>query len=210
MLSRTKSGKRDLSPLSLPVWLTSPAPPESRPPRPLAPSQIVEDADTAPPPTVEMREAARRGTLLHSLFERLPGVPESDRLRLALKWLSGQGITQEAREEIAAAACSVIGNPDYADLFGENSLAEAPIAATLPDGRVIAGAVDRLCIGLDIVRVVDFKTGRLVPADLDGVPLPHRSQMHAYVQALRVIFPARRIEASLLYTSGPKLITLPG
>ena len=210
VLPRTKSGKRDLTPLSLPVWLTSPAPPESRPPRPLAPSQIVEDADTAPPPTVEMREAARRGTLLHSLFERLPGVPESDRLRLALKWLSGQGITQEAREEIAAAACSVIGNPDYADLFGENSLAEAPIAATLPDGRVIAGAVDRLCIGLDIVRVVDFKTGRLVPADLDGVPLPHRSQMHAYVQALRVIFPARRIEASLLYTSGPKLITLPG
>jgi ATP-dependent helicase/nuclease subunit A len=33
--------------------------------------------------------------------------------------------------------------------------------------------------------------------------------MEAYAEALRVIFPGRRIEASLLYTAGPRLITLP-
>ena len=39
-------------------------------------------------------------------------------------------------------------------------------------------------------------------------PPAHRAQMEAYAEALRVIFPGRRIEASLLYTSGPRLITL--
>jgi len=208
--SRSKGGKRELMPLSMPAWLKAPAPPESRPPRPLAPSQIVEDAEAAPPPNAEMREAARRGTLLHALFERLPGVPVTERLELAQKWLSGQGITEAARQEIAGAACSVIGNPDYADLFGEASLAEAPITAILPDGRVIAGAVDRLCFGPEVVKVIDFKTGRHVPTDIENVPRSHRSQMEAYVQALQVIFPGRRVEASLLYTSGPQLIVLPG
>ena len=76
---------------------------------------------------------------------------------------------ESARQEIADSACSLIGDPAFADLFGEDSLAEAPIAATLPDGRVVAGTVDRLCVGPDLVRVIDFKTGRTVPADVAGV-----------------------------------------
>jgi len=58
--------------------------------------------------------------------------------------------------------------------------------------------------------VIDFKTGRSVPADADALPPGHRAQMQAYADALRVIFPGRRVEASLLYTAGPKLIALAG
>ena len=208
--ARAKAGKLDLEPIAVPDWLRRPAPVESRPPRPLAPSQIVEDRDASPPPTPELREAARRGTLLHALFERLPGVAATDRQALALKWLERAGAGKEASQEIASAACSVIAEPDFADLFGAEALAEAPIAATLEDGRVIAGTVDRLCIGTDRVRVIDFKTGRTVPTDLASVPPAHRAQMEAYAEALRVIFPGRKVEASLLYTSGPRLITLAG
>ena len=207
---RAKSGNSALTPVAIPDCLRQQAPIEARPPRPLAPSQIVEDRDASPPPTPELREAARRGTLLHSLFERLPGVEEADRRLLALTWLERMGIAEEGRQEIADAACSLIADPAFADLFGRDALAEAPIAATLPDGRVISGTVDRLCISADLVRVIDFKTGRAVPADLASVPPAHVRQMEAYAEALRVIFPGRRIDASLLYTAGPSLITLPG
>ena len=57
-----------------------------------------------------------------------------------------------------------------------------------------------------MIRVIDFKTGRSVPADAAQVPDAHRRQMEAYVEALRVIFPGRTVEAALLYTSGPSLI----
>jgi ATP-dependent helicase/nuclease subunit A len=170
---------------------------------------MVEDRDTAPPPTPQLREAARRGTLLHSLFERLPGVGATERLPLALKWLERMGVEEGSRLEIAEAACSLIADSAFADLFGPGALAEAPIAAALADGRVIAGTVDRLCIGDELIRIVDFKTGRSVPPDLAAVPSAHRKQMDAYAEALAVIFPGRPIEASLLYTAGPKLIRLP-
>ncbi|HEU0310049.1 MAG TPA: double-strand break repair helicase AddA, partial [Sphingomicrobium sp.] len=210
VLPHPRARKTGLPPISLPGWLRQQAPPESRPPRPLAPSQIVEDQELAPPPTPEMRAAARRGTLLHALFERLPGVLPTDRMDLASKWLEREGVEAGSRREIVEAACSVIADPAFEELFSPESLAEAPIAATLPDGRVIAGTVDRLCIAADRVRVVDFKTGRNVPFDLDAIPPAHRAQMEAYVDALKVIFPGRSVEASLLYTSGPRLITLPG
>ena len=206
-----RTAKPALEPIPIPEWLRRPAPEEERPPRPLAPSQIAEDRDSMPPPGPEMREAARRGTLLHALFERLPGAAPADRHSLALRWLERQGVAEEAkRVEIAGAACSLIGDPAFSGLFGPDSLAEAPIAATLPDGRVVAGTVDRLCVGEKLIRVIDFKTGRAVPANADAVPPGHRAQMQAYAEALRVIFPGRTIEASLLYTAGPKLIALPG
>jgi ATP-dependent helicase/nuclease subunit A len=90
-------------------------------------------------------------------------------------------------------------------LFGPSSLAEAPLAATLPDGRVIAGTADRLVIGETDVSVLDFKTGRVPATDAD-IPAAHRAQMRAYADALGVIFPNRKIRSALLYTSGPKLI----
>jgi ATP-dependent helicase/nuclease subunit A len=198
-----------IGPIAIPEALRQLAPIEARPPRPLAPSQIAEDRDAAPPPSPELRAAARRGTLLHSLFERLPGVDPADRHSLALRWLERAEVDEAARAEIASAACGLIGNSDFADLFGPDSLAEAPIAATLADGRVVAGTVDRLCVGEALVRVIDFKTGQKVPADLASVPSSHFAQIKAYAEALEVIFPDRRIEASLLYTAGPKLIRLP-
>jgi ATP-dependent helicase/nuclease subunit A len=205
-----RAAKASLGPITLPQWIRDPAPVEARPPRPLAPSQIAEDKDAALPPTPEMRAAARRGTLLHSLFERLPTVEQQTRKSLALAWLEASGVPEGDREEIAEAACSVIGDPQFADVFSSQSLAEAPIAATLSDGRVVAGTVDRICIGEDLVKVVDFKTGSRVPADAASLPAGHRAQMEAYAEALSVIFPGRRVEAALLYTSGPKLIVLGG
>jgi len=194
----------------VPDWLHSPAPPEARPPRPLAPSAISADTLAAPPPSAALADAARRGILLHQLFERLPGVPPGQRLEAALRWLERSAglLDPAAREAIAYGACNVLANPDYADLFGPGSLAEAPIAATLPDGRVIAGTVDRLLVDPAQVRVIDFKTGSHVPAGAADVPRPHLAQMAAYAEVLRVIFPGRTVEAALLYTAGPKLLRL--
>ena len=196
----------------LPDWLRRPAPIESRPPRPLAPSQIAEDRDSAPPPGPDLRAAARRGTLLHALFERLPPVAPALRRDAALAWLDrSAGLADPvARAAIADAALALIDHPDFADLWAPDALAEAPIAATLPDGRVVAGTVDRLIATPDRVRVIDFKTGRGVPATWAEVPRPHQAQLEAYRDALAVIFPGRTIELALLYSAGPTLIAMPG
>ncbi len=209
---RPKKGGEEPVSLAVPDWLLRPAPAESIPPRPLAPSQVEADRDVLPPPSPELRAAARRGTLLHALFERLPGVAPDQRRNAALLWLEHSAALSDphVREEIADAACSLISEEAYAPLFAESALAEAPIAATLPDGRVVAGTVDRLLVEETIVRVVDFKTGRDVPSTPEQVPPQHRRQMEAYAKALTVIFPGRRIETALLYTSGPRLIELAG
>jgi len=60
-----------------------------------------------------------------------------------------------------------------------------------------------------MVSVIDFKTGR-VPTGADEIPAPHRAQILAYAEGLRVIFPGRRVRAALLYTGGPSMFEIDG
>ena len=57
--------------------------------------------------------------------------------------------------------------------------------------------------------VVDFKTGRRVPADADAIDPYYLRQMGAYVAALQRVFPGRPVRAALLYTEGPRLLPIP-
>jgi ATP-dependent helicase/nuclease subunit A len=201
--------KPELAAMVVPQWAKQPAPPESRPPRPLAPSALGVDDETAPPPSEAMRAAALRGTWIHQLLERLPAVEADARPAVAKRWLErSAGLADRAViDEIVAQVCGILSDPQFAGLFGPGSLAEAPLAATLDDGRVIAGTVDRILVEDTRVSVIDFKTGRVPPSDAD-IPNSHRRQMAAYAEALRVILPGRHVGAFLLYTAGPKLIQL--
>ena len=205
--TRRLKDKMQLPAVAVPDWASRAAPVEARPPQPLAPSAIAADDETAPPPSEAMRAAAIRGTWIHQLLERLPAVEEGARVSAAERWLERSAGVEDpsVRDEIVNQVCGLLADPRFSTLFGPESLGEAPLAATLPDGRVIAGTVDRLRIEEGLISLIDFKTGK-VPASEADIPNSHRAQMGAYAEALQVIFPGRRITASLLYTAGPKLI----
>ena len=203
--------------VALADWLLQPVGPEPRPPRPLAPSSLGEEQAPDPPPRPGpgMLAAARRGTLLHKLIERLPERAPAERLDAALAWLARNAaeIDAEARQRLAESAVRVLAQPGWEDVFGPDSLAEVPIAA-LVGGRMVTGAIDRLVFGTDAIRpgsirIVDFKTARRPPERVEDIPAAYLRQMAAYAQALAVIHPGVRIEAALLYTETPALFALP-
>ena len=197
-------------PQNAPEWLHRPAPAEQRPPRPLAPSSLGEEDYADPPPSAALRAAAERGKLLHALFERLPGGVPEQRKTMADHWLEhSAGVTDPAyRSELIDAACRIVDDPEFAELFGPDALAEAPVAAVVEGGIVVAGTVDRLLVSDDRILIADFKTGRKAPETEAQIPAAHLRQMAAYRAALRIIFPDRPVEAALLYTAAPVLHAL--
>jgi ATP-dependent helicase/nuclease subunit A len=189
---------------ALPIWLDQPAPQEARPPRPLAPSSMGEDDTANPPPSAAMAAAAERGRLLHALFERLPSLTPASRRAAGEEWLKSEG----ADPALVDIAMGVIEDPAFADIFAPDALAEAPVAGVV-DGMVIAGTVDRLSVGETTVDIIDFKTGRSVPATPADSPPQHLRQMAAYAAVLQGIFPDHEIRAALLYSEAPILHRLP-
>ncbi|SIN99898.1 DNA helicase/exodeoxyribonuclease V, subunit A [Parasphingorhabdus marina DSM 22363] len=194
----------------LPGWLYQPAPQESRPPRPLTPSDPGIDDAINPPAGIAGRKAMERGKLLHSLFQRLPDIAPERRADVADRWLENQkGIADPAeRQELAEEVLQVLGHPQWAGFFNVDALAEAPVAAVVDD-YVISGTVDRLVIEDNRILVIDFKTGRKLPRDAGDVPSSYLRQMAAYRAALQKIFPDRQVQAALLFSEGPLLLELP-
>ncbi len=196
---------------ALPGWLTRAPGDEPVPARPLVPSALGEDLSADPPLAgAAPKETARRGTLIHRLLERLPDTAPDVREAAAQGWLARMApdLDAAAHAEMAGAALRVIGDPRWTDLFGPDALAEVPIAA-LVGGQVITGTIDRLLIGAERIRLVDFKTARRPPTDLAGVPLAALRQMAAYAAALSAAYPGRSVDAALLYTQEPLLIEIP-
>lgn len=195
----------------IPRWMTTPIGPEPRPPRPLAPSAAGEESGAEPPlPPDAMRHAARRGSLIHRLLERLPDVPLADRAAAAARWLARQAsdLDDDVRAEMLSSAMAVLDHPDFAPIFSPEALAEVPLAATV-DGVVVAGTADRLLIEATRITVVDFKTTRRPPASAAAIPRATLRQMAAYVAALEAIYPGRDVRAGVLYTHAPALFDLP-
>ena len=194
----------------LPPWVTTPIGPEPRPPRPLAPSAAGEDMAADPPlPPEAARSAARRGSLIHKLLERLPELPEAARADAAHAWLERQAgdLPADLRAEMLASALAVLDHPEFAPIFASDALAEVPLAATV-GGIVVAGTADRLLVTEQAVLVVDFKTTRRPPASARDIPLATQRQMAAYVAALEAIYPGRAVQAGVLYTHAPALFVL--
>ena len=202
---------RELVGIELPRWATEPVGPEPRPPRPLAPSGLGGEEGSDPPlPPEQTASAARRGVLIHALLERLPDVAPAEREEKARAWLARQAadVAEGERDELLDRALGVLDHPDFAAVFGPDALAEVPLAAVV-DGAVVSGIADRLLVTPEAVTVVDFKTARRPPGDLDGMPEATRRQLAAYVAALAAIYPPRKIRAAVLYTQTPQLIELP-
>ena len=188
-----------------PHWLFAPAPAEQRPPRPLVPSRLDDDDFGDAPASSAMRKAAARGKLIHALLER---ITDDASLQKAAQWLAAQTPDHDIDPaQLIAEVCGIVNDTQWAPFFGPSARAEVPLVAVVGE-TVINGRIDRLLVEPGLVRAIDFKTGRQVPHDESGVPVPHLRQMAHYRVALQTIFPASRIEVSLLFTYAPRFITL--
>ena len=74
--------------------------------------------------------------------------------------------------------------------------------------RTLSGQVDRLLVTEDAVTVIDFKTNRPPPETEDQVAPVYLRQMASYREVLRRVYPDRPVHAVLLWTAGPKLMSL--
>lgn len=194
---------------NLPSWLKSNPAEEVLPPRPLSPTRVDDDQYGEAPATASLRLAGMRGKLMHSLLERMFGAEREILLSNAKRWLERNNTEPKIdNQAILNDVSKMLQSPQYADLFGPNAKSEVPIAAVVGP-HVISGRIDRLIVEKDCVRVIDFKTGYKIPQSISDIPVSHIRQMAYYVAALQTIFGSKRVEASLLFTSGPILIELP-
>jgi len=198
----------------LPEWAQVPPRDEPAPPDPLSPSH----EDSAEPPVLSPLQGAstrrfQRGLLIHKLLESLPGLPPSKRRDAARRYLAlpTHALERPVQQDIADETMAMLEDPALAPIFGPDSQPEVPLVGsvvTKTGVRVISAQLDRLLVSGDQVIVIDYKTNRPPPRIAADVPVAYLRQMAAYRVALRQIYPAKTVQAVLLWTDGPTVMRL--
>ncbi|NHB76623.1 double-strand break repair helicase AddA [Rhodobacter calidifons] len=186
---------------ALPDWTTRPAA------EPLRPAPVLSPSDLGGPkalPAESARDAEgakRRGTALHLLLERLPGLDPATWPAHAEALIAEPAQCQAVLDEARA----VLTHPDLVALFGPDSLAEVAVAAPWR-GRILAGSVDRLILSADRALIVDYKSNAVIPDRAEAVPEGILRQLGAYAHMVGQIYSDRRIETAILWTRAPSLM----
>lgn len=153
------------------------------------------------------------GTVIHSLFEFLPALPEEARRDAAEKYLAkpGWNLSDKDQKMAAEQVMSILNDPEFGAIFGPNSRPEISITGIFEkDGKkqMMSGQIDRLVVDGDNVLIVDYKNSRKVPKDENGVQYKYVVQMASYRLALQQIYPDKKVKCALLYTRESKLVPL--
>ncbi len=184
----------------------------------LQPSRLLPDEDHLPviPPAMPGgRDRFKRGRLIHRLLELLPELRSQDHRDAALRYLAqpALGVAENERDGIAAEVIRILQDESFSAVFGPGSKAEVPLVGTITVGdRAVAvnGQVDRLLVKDDRVLVIDYKTNRPPPTEVGEVSVAYLRQMAVYRALLSGLFPDRTVSCALLWTDGPRLMSLPG
>ncbi|KQY25821.1 double-strand break repair helicase AddA [Rhizobium sp. Root482] len=217
----TDAGAR---PQGLPPALSQPLPPQRHLPRPLSPSGagiMIEDEDAGgivgsalftqkPAGNVSLL----RGAILHRFLQVLPAIPPAEREAAAERYLARSVPRWSAteRQALIRSVLRVIDHEELAPLFSETSRAEVSVMGTLKLGRrefAVSGRIDRLAVAGNRVIIADFKTNRDMPEGSDGVPFVYRAQLAIYRALLQPLYPDHLFSCVLIYTEGPRVVTLP-
>ena len=208
--------------------LRAPAPEEPSPPRPFAPSQMLEDP-AAPSPLASLRalggqagEAPAagtpvrghksaspffRGNVLHALLQRLPALPPAEREAAARRYLArpARGLAGTQIDAWSEEVLAITDGEAFADLFAPESRAEVAVTGLIGH-LVVSGQIDRLVEREHDVWIVDYKTNRPPPVDPDHVAASYRAQLAAYKAVLEGLYPGKPIRTFLLWTETPRLM----
>ena len=186
-------------PPALPAALRQPLPTPERVPQRLSPSDLggAHTLAGGPPDAAAMA----RGSLIHTLLETLPALPESDWPAKAAQ-LDAEDLLPEARAVLTA--------PELRRFFAPDALVEVPVTAPLDalNGQRILGRIDRLLVGEEILAI-DFKSNREVPDSPDRIPEGILRQMGAYADALTQIYPDRPVRTAIIWTFNAKFMEIP-
>ena len=103
---------------------------------------------------------------------------------------------------------TLLTQPEFKILFGENTLSEVPVVGVW-NNITVSGQIDKLVVLDKEVWIIDYKTNRFVPKTLLEVPTLYKNQLNAYRGLIKSIFSDKIIRTFLLWTENLNLMEIP-
>ena len=187
--------------------------PEPSPVQPLSPSSLLEEAASNAPvlPPSTRNLALRRGTLIHTALEHLPGTPAAtwpERLKRFFA-IKAPDVAEAERQTWVKEMLAALDDPKIQPFFGSDSQGEVTVSGQI-DGRSYVGQIDRLHIDRvkRRIHILDYKTNRPPPERAQDVAPAYQAQLRTYAQLIAPVYPGFEVRTSLFWTHSCHLMDI--
>jgi ATP-dependent helicase/nuclease subunit A len=179
----------------------------------IKPSKILESNSTESLLGNSHSKELEAGKFIHYLLEHLPQVKERDREAYAKIYLAQpiHRIRIKDQREYIMTVLRVLDNRHCESIFSPEAITEAPISGNLvEDGKEykVSGRIDRLLINDHEIKIVDFKTNKVIPSSPSEIPDSYKKQLAIYYRLVRQIYPTHQISCIILWVDKPMIMEL--
>lgn len=188
-------------------WIYQNAKEEDLLSKPYTPSKIEDEEDIdSSSPLSEEGNYYRRGFLIHKLLQFLPrNKLERDKIIDEFLYKNANEFSDYQKKQIKKEVLSLINNPEFTEIFGENSFSEVPVFGEV-EGKIISAQMDKLVILPEKIMIIDYKTNRPAAQTLDQTPKNYIIQLDTYAKLIKKIYPNKLIETYILWTNETRLM----
>jgi len=194
-----------------PIWLFEEVPNYESPLKTFTPSKPtgVEQEASLSPLQTDDQIRFKRGNIIHKLLQILPDIDNNLWLERTTQFLSlpAHGLSTADQKNILQETLNILNHTTFAPIFGIGSRAEVSVTGIV-NNQVLSGQIDRLLVTDTEILIVDYKTNRPPPTDVQDVPQIYIDQMNAYENAMQQIYPDKPIKKALIWTNTAHLMPL--
>ena len=190
-----------------------PAAPAAPPQPTLSPSATAE-TPTATAHTAETDDDAQvRGVTVHYMLELLSERPRLSQQELFNLVLRRPGLCQDTallehyHQEVTTVLQASALQRFFDSCRYDQAHNEIPVHFEYK-GHKVTGIIDRIVVHGGTVSVIDYKTHQSAARQIETLCEKYRRQMQLYVQGVRRLWPEKKVEAVLLFTTIARAITL--
>ena len=142
----------------------------------------------------------KRGTAIHKLLQYISNVDVENRYMTSILFLKKElpDLDDNEYDNITNEVLTLCEKYSY--LFSKNAMSEVPVIGEIDD-KIFSSKIDKLLVNEKEVIIVDYKTNRKTPDNINEVPKVYLSQLDCYKKLLKKIYPDKEIITYLLWTN---------
>ncbi len=191
---------------TLPAWAHTAPPAINKGPQSAAPSRLVNDVAASPYVEASDGSERARGVLIHRILELLEANTDEKTIS-QLAALIAPEWSDEEKNKITHQISELLKAENW--IWANPSHAEVNVTGTvMMDGAAIpiSGQIDRLVETPEGIVILDYKTGRHIPANATGISENYRMQLKTYHALISALHPSKTVRCAILWTANASLM----
>ncbi|MBL0848755.1 MAG: double-strand break repair helicase AddA [Candidatus Liberibacter ctenarytainae] len=158
--------------------------------------------------------AIKRGHIIHRLLQTVFALPLEQKIPYVMSWCKkhAQLWSTQEHDNLLLSIKNIVNHPIISTAMSCDHYEEVSISGKIHFAQrsiSVSGRIDQISISQENVFILEYKTHRHIPQEIENIPLSHVTQLAMYREILKRSYPQKAFICLLIYVLKPQIFIIP-